>query len=422
MATAPNPFQQFISGLFGNISGTAPKPTSTPSGSSSYAGPYAPNMTSAATGLPAYGGAPKPAPVSTSGARMFDATAAGDAPFTKYNPGGGPQSTTSNLQKYGGTPNMTDARTGLPAYGGTVSTPTKTPTGGSSSSAAKVSSGGIAPAAFSAPSAPAQAPAAPGAYSSPSTGFAGGGSTPNAQPDYMKSYIDTLSGLYDPNKLEDSQTALDKIRKRAADAQLGERREERRIKENEVGQGLRSFNGQLTENSRKSSAELADLAIAASPFEQYIETARSAAKDIYSVGRDQQTDSRAAAGDALAERKFQEDVRQFGLRYALDQQQENRLGTESTKASKQDNVSAYAQAFTEGNVMADGTPTVDQNGYINPKAFKAAIAEAPANGLSRKEFIEMFGPMLFVDPKTKGIAKDYGLSPVEQKLILGAVE
>ena len=93
-----------------------------------------------------------------------------------------------------------------------------------------------------------------------------------------------------------------------------------------------------------------------------------------------------------------------------------------TKATKQDNVAAYAAAFQPGNVMADGTPTTDQNGYINPQAFKAAIAEAPANGLSRKEFIEMFGPMLFVDPKTKKIAASYGLSPVEQKLILGAVE
>ena len=245
-----------------------------------------------------------------------------------------------------------------------------------------------------------------------------GGATGGGQ-DYRSKYVEMLSGLYDPDQLKSSQESLNAIRKRAADAQLGERKEERRIRENEVGQGLRSYNGQLTENSRKSSAELADLAIAANPFEQYITQAQSAAKDIYGVGRDQTTDDRNAAADALQERKFNEDVRQFGMKYALDQATEARIAANANKpekATKQDYVGQFAAAFTPGRTMADGTPTVDDNGYITPKAFKEAAAEAVQYGISRKEFIEMFGGQIYTDKNGVPDAS-YGLTQVEKKLV-----
>lgn len=249
MATA-NPFQQFISGLFGNLSGTsAAKPSTT--GSSTYAGPYAPGYA-----------APKPAPTNTSGSKAYPGANAtytnpSDAANSYAQAAGVPYKPADSKTGLGGmsiAPTMTSAITGKPSASGAgvinpkadpgyvpYSSPSKPSTGSTERSASF--SPGVVTASSAAPAAPAQAPAASGSYTGTGTGYTGGGSTPAATPDYMTKYIDTLSGLYDPNKLEDSQTALDKIRKRAADAQLGERKEESRIRENEVGQGLRSYNG-----------------------------------------------------------------------------------------------------------------------------------------------------------------------------------
>jgi len=145
---------------------------------------------------------------------------------------------------------------------------------------------------------------------------------------------------------------------------------------------------------------------------------QDADKTAYDRSREVVTDTRNAAADALQEKKFNEDVRQFGLRYALDQAQESRLGRESSnpKLTKQDYVQQYVAAFSPGNVMGDGTPTVDPNGYITPKAFKEAATEAAGYGISRKEFIELFGSQLFTDKKGN-VDPQYGLTAVEKKLI-----
>mgnify|MGYP000137024777 CR=1 FL=1 len=144
----------------------------------------------------------------------------------------------------------------------------------------------------------------------------------------------------------------------------------------------------------------------------------------YNRGRDVVGDQRNAQSDALAERKFNEDVRQFGMRYALDQQQESRMASTAareTKTTKQDYISEFVSAFSPGKTMADGTPTTDQNGYITPKAFKAAASEASQYGISRKEFIEMFGSQLYTDKKGMPDSQ-YGLTAVEKKLIAGTTE
>lgn len=80
-------------------------------------------------------------------------------------------------------------------------------------------------------------------------------------------------------------------------------------------------------------------------------------------------------------------------------------------------LSSFAGAFVPGATMADGTPTVDPQGYITPKAWKAAISDAPAEGLTRSDFITQFGSMIYSpdgEPDTQ-----YGLTPAESKIITG---
>lgn len=75
----------------------------------------------------------------------------------------------------------------------------------------------------------------------------------------------------------------------------------------------------------------------------------------------------------------------------------------------------YAAAFVPGAKLANGIPVLDNRGFLTPEAFKAAVADFPDRGA----FIQKYGYLLYsngtaVDPK-------YGLTPVEQKLVLGAI-
>lgn len=96
-------------------------------------------------------------------------------------------------------------------------------------------------------------------------------------------------------------------------------------------------------------------------------------------------------------------------------------GTRTTAERSAQAGAQFEAAFVPGATMADGTPTVDDNGYITPAAFKAAIKDAPAEGMSRPEFIKLFGNRVYSDSK-KGIdARTYGLTPAEIKIINGAL-
>lgn len=423
-APAPNPFQQFVSGLFSSLSG--PKKAST--ATSTYTGPYAPGYSPSATTKATT--TPK-APDPRIGANASYVNV-GDAINSKSEAAGIPY-IPANKEGYGGmslVPNQTSVATGkssstVPgavnpkADPGYVNPLTSTPKTSSSKTSTGSTSAGFAAAAAPAP-APAAAPVGSSSgfsySSSPSTGTFGGAQS--SGPSFRSAYVDMLKKLYSDDDLEEAQGALSKLQKQTADAELFSREEERRIRKNEQGQGYKTFAGDLRENTRKSTAELADLAIASKPFEDYITNAMASAKEMYNVGRDEVTDSRQLAADDLAERKFQEDVRQFGLRYALDKAQENRLGRDAGKPTKQDYVGQFVAAFTPGQVMADGTPTVDQNGYITPKAFQEAAAEAAQYGITRKEFIELFGAQLYRD-KDGVPDKSYGLTNVEKKLVSG---
>lgn len=78
---------------------------------------------------------------------------------------------------------------------------------------------------------------------------------------------------------------------------------------------------------------------------------------------------------------------------------------------------AYSAAFVPGAKMADGTPVIDNNGFLTPAAFKAAAADAPANGMTRSQFITNFGYLIYAPKGVPSAA--YGLTPAEGKLLTG---
>lgn len=91
-----------------------------------------------------------------------------------------------------------------------------------------------------------------------------------------------------------------------------------------------------------------------------------------------------------------------------------------TLAERQANaVSQFSSAFVPGATMPNGIPTLDSDGYITPEAWKAAINDAPGEGLSREEFIKAFGAQI-ATPDGK-VSTKYGLTPTEIKLITGAL-
>lgn len=93
-----------------------------------------------------------------------------------------------------------------------------------------------------------------------------------------------------------------------------------------------------------------------------------------------------------------------------------------TLAEKQDNaVSGLQNILSSGQKLKNGSAITDANGFMTPAAWNAFIAKAPAEGLSRQEFIKNFGYLAYPDPDTGAISKAYNITPVEQKLITGAL-
>lgn len=91
-----------------------------------------------------------------------------------------------------------------------------------------------------------------------------------------------------------------------------------------------------------------------------------------------------------------------------------KAGTVSQEDKKTNAITKFAKAFVPGAFLPGGVPVIDSNGYITPTAWKAAIAEAPSEGITRAEFIKSFGSQAF-----PGNLAAYGITPVEQKLITG---
>lgn len=76
----------------------------------------------------------------------------------------------------------------------------------------------------------------------------------------------------------------------------------------------------------------------------------------------------------------------------------------------------FSNAFVAGAKLKDGTPIIDNSGYVNPMAWKQAIQDAPRENINRATFIKEFGHLLSVDDN--GVPSPaYGLTPADIKLI-----
>ena len=87
-------------------------------------------------------------------------------------------------------------------------------------------------------------------------------------------------------------------------------------------------------------------------------------------------------------------------------------GTEAER--KQQALQAYSTAFVVGAKLSDGTPILDNNGFITPIAWKQAIADYKGD---RADFIKKYGYLVY--QKDGVVDSKYGLTTQEQKLITG---
>lgn len=81
-------------------------------------------------------------------------------------------------------------------------------------------------------------------------------------------------------------------------------------------------------------------------------------------------------------------------------------------------ITQYSNKFVPGATMKDGTPLIDNNGYITPVAFKAALSSVPPS--NQDAFIAYFAPKLAPDDfetqnKSTATYSSYGLTPAQVK-------
>lgn len=164
---------------------------------------------------------------------------------------------------------------------------------------------------------------------------------------------------------------------------------------------------------------------------EQIQAWQEAAEKLYAAQYNAQRDAQDAAyrerdfqfkvQDSLADRAYQQEqlsISRYNAQTSRISATKSSGGGGGTLAERQAAaLSAFSSTFSPGVRMADGTPAVDPNGFITPVAWKAALAKAPSLGLKRADVISEFGGQLFRAGDT--IPSSYGLSPVEQQLVLG---
>jgi len=89
-------------------------------------------------------------------------------------------------------------------------------------------------------------------------------------------------------------------------------------------------------------------------------------------------------------------------------------------------IQEYSQVFIPGATIKNPNgkgeiPVLNDNGYIDPTAWKMAITDAISNKLTRKDFIQQFGHLLEVDDNGN-VKPEYGLTKQENKLVTGILE
>lgn len=168
-------------------------------------------------------------------------------------------------------------------------------------------------------------------------------------------YLKYLSSLFNEGELKKSQANINELNERTSREILRARGREDELRGNEIGQLEKGQTYQLGENERLSNRSLADLAIAKGAATEAYNTMINAGKTVYEAEQaaeaarveaeryqDEQRMDREkfeygktqdTFSNDLAKKKFDEDVRQFGQKIALERQQEARLSAESTGAN-----------------------------------------------------------------------------------------
>lgn len=158
-------------------------------------------------------------------------------------------------------------------------------------------------------------------------------SAPTSNP--QSAYIKYLTGMFDADQLKKAQENLTALNERTASELKRNRERDYELRKNEIGQLERGQSYQLGEEERLSNRSLADLAIAKGANLDVYNQMINAGKSVYEAEQAQAESDRKNERYAnetaykkeqdifnndLATKKFEEDVRQFGLNYALSTQ------------------------------------------------------------------------------------------------------
>lgn len=133
----------------------------------------------------------------------------------------------------------------------------------------------------------------------------------------------------------------------------------------------------------------------------------------------------AAATDAL---KAEREDEKFKLDVEDKKSAMKKRESDTAIAWRNSNISAQREArlaktgekenvFADINTLLDmtdedGTPFTDEQGYFTKEGFKRLVAEAKASGVSRKEFLEEYGDMLYEEN-----IDAYGLTAADKKVL-----
>ena len=99
---------------------------------------------------------------------------------------------------------------------------------------------------------------------------------------------------------------------------------------------------------------------------------------------------------------------------------QNPTGTATEK--KASALGSIASQLNKGQMLPDkATPVLDDNNKLTPEALAFMIQKGAGIGLEKKDILSQFGQFLYVDAKTGSVAPAYGLSPADQKIILGTL-
>lgn len=225
----------------------------------------------------------------------------------------------------------------------------------------------------STPKAPVQAN--PASQTAPVAGQVQPSTAPTPESSPQNAYLKYLTGVFDPKKVDAAKTAQEQAAQRLVDIQ---NKSERTAFEARKGNnaildrdgGLKSGAEQASGvYTRRANDDLADLAlqetaaarsaqVAQDTFDQYISAGKSVYEAETAAAQAGEKSKQQEFENNLSTQKFEEDKRQFGMQYALDQRKASSSGSGSGGGSTGAPLSALAQAVQNGTISLESlTPT-----------------------------------------------------------------